>query len=371
MAEIQKDNPLKVCFVSPKAYPLFNSTVKSVFGGAEVDLYLLATELAKDKDFEVSCITADYNQPKTEIIENVNIIKSLRFKQNPITGAIKIWKAMEKANAEIYMMKTTSPGVPLVAAFCKLHKNPFVYRTAHQRECDGTYVKKHFFLGRAFAGSLRSAKIIFAQNNDDSKKLKTTLGFDSVVIPNGHRIPDITEADKRTILWVGRSADFKKPGLFLDLARRFPNEQFVMICQKATGDNNYQSLLAKAKQIENLTFIEQVPFAEIDTFFRYAKILVNTSDSEGFPNTFIQAAKHATPIISLNVNPDNFLEKHNCGINTKGDMDLMADSLGTLLEGDRLSELGQNARNYVKKCHDITGIVNKYKDYFSTLINND
>lgn len=364
MAETQKDNTLKVCFVSPKAYPLFNSTVKGVFGGAEVDLYLLATELAKDKDFEVSCITADYNQPKTELIENVKIIKSLSFKQNPITGAIKIWKAMKKANARIYIIKTASPGVPLAAVFCRLHKKVFVYRTAHQRECDGTYVKNHFFLGRAFAGSLRSAKIIFAQNKDDSKKLKTTLRLESIVIPNGHRIPDIAEANKKTILWVGRSADFKKPCLFLDLARRFPNEQFVMICQKATGDNNYQNLLTKAKQIENLTFIEQVPFAEIDTFFRDAKIFVNTSDSEGFPNTFIQSAKYATPILSLNVNPDNFLDKYNCGINAKGDMDLMADSLASLLEDDRLPELGQNARKYVRDCHDIEQIIAQYKKLF-------
>lgn len=364
MAEIQKDNPLKLCFVSPKAYSLFNPTVKGVFGGAEVDLYLLAAELAKDDKFDVSCITADYGQGEMEKIEKVTIIKSLNFKQNQITGAAKIWKAMKKVNADIYIIKTASLGVPLAAVFCRLHKKVFVYRTAHQRECDGTYLKKHFFLGRAFASSLRSAGIIFAQNKDDSKKLKTTLRLDSTVIPNGHRIPDITAADKKTILWVGRSADFKKPCLFLDLARRFPNEQFVMICQKATGDNNYQDLLTKTKQIENLTFIEQVPFAEIDIFFRDAKIFVNTSDSEGFPNTFIQAAKQATPILSLNVNPDNFLDKYNCGINAKGDMNKMADSLASLLEGDRLPELGQNARKYVKKCHDIEQIIDQYKHLF-------
>ena len=48
--------PVKICFVVLKAYPLFNPDVKSNFGGAEVDSYLLATELAKDKNFEVSFI---------------------------------------------------------------------------------------------------------------------------------------------------------------------------------------------------------------------------------------------------------------------------------------------------------------------------
>lgn len=366
MAEIQKDNPLKVCFVSPKAYPLFNSTVKGVFGGAEVDLYLLATELAKDKDFEVSCITADYNQPKTEIIENVKIIKSLNFKQNQITGAIRIWKAMKKANANIYMMKTPSPGVPLVAAFCKLHKKTFVYRAASEREFNGVYLSDHPILGRLFMRSLRRAVLITVQNESDRQQMLSLMSLDAKVIPNGHRMPDITDSDKQTILWVGRSAPVKRPELFLELAKRV-DAPFTMICQKATGDNNYQNLVDNAKQIENLTFIDQVPFAEIDTFFRDAKILVNTSDSEGFPNTFIQAAKHATPILSLNVNPDNFLDKYNCGINAKGDINKMADSLASLFEGDRLSELGQNARKYVKKCHDISGIVEQYKDLFGVI----
>ena len=58
----------------PKAYPLFNPQIKTVFGGAEVDLYLLATELAKDNDFAVSFITADYGQPPIETIAGVKII---------------------------------------------------------------------------------------------------------------------------------------------------------------------------------------------------------------------------------------------------------------------------------------------------------
>ncbi len=53
-------SPIRVCFISPKAYPLFNPNVEAVFGGAEVDLYYLATELAKDDSFTVSFITADY-----------------------------------------------------------------------------------------------------------------------------------------------------------------------------------------------------------------------------------------------------------------------------------------------------------------------
>ena len=40
MTSTSSGKTVSVCFVSPKAYPLFNPDCKGVFGGAEVDLYL-------------------------------------------------------------------------------------------------------------------------------------------------------------------------------------------------------------------------------------------------------------------------------------------------------------------------------------------
>ena len=264
MSQKNRSQPIRVCFVSPKAYPLFNPAADGVIGGAEVDLYLLATELAKDENFRVTFITADYGQPTQETIENVRVIKSLNFKQNNLTGAYKIWKAMKKADAQIYMMKTPSPGVPLVAAFCKLHKHCFAYRAASEREFNGAYLTAHPILGRLFMRSLRRAGLITVQNQSDAEQLRSRMDVDVRVIPNGHRLADLADCQKQTVLWVGRSAYVKKPYRFLELAEKFPGEKFTMICQKATGDNDYDSLVAKAKQIENLEFIEMsVKFARM------------------------------------------------------------------------------------------------------------
>ena len=90
--------PVRICFVSPKSYPLFDSSVDAVFGGAEVDLYMLGTELAKDDTFDVSFIVADYAQPDKCKIEGVTLLKSLRFREGSLAGAIKIWRAMSVAS---------------------------------------------------------------------------------------------------------------------------------------------------------------------------------------------------------------------------------------------------------------------------------
>lgn len=355
---------IRVCFISPKAYPIFNPDVQSVFGGAEVDLYMIATELAKDETFNVSFIVADYGQPDEEQRENVRILKSLDFKQNPLTGAIRIWNAMKRADADWYMLETASPGVPLGLLFARLHRRKMLYRTAHEKECNGDYLARHFFLGKLFKASIRRVDALVTQNRCDQENLLKNMNVSSTVIPNGHPIPCLENVSKKTILWVGRSVDFKHPERFLALAKAFPDEHFTMICQRATGDRHYDDLKASAAGIQNLEFIERVPFHEIDRYFENAKVFVNTSDSEGFPNTFIQACKASTAILSFGFNPDNFLDVHRCGIACGFTGERMAEHLKAMLEDGRYIQLGRNGRDYAAAVHNIVTVAAQYKDIF-------
>jgi len=365
MSSLTSEKKIAICFIAPKAYPLFRPEVEGVFGGAEVDLFYIAKELARDKRFRVSFIVADYGQPPTQTIENITVIRSLSFHKNPLTGAWQIWRALKQTHADIYLIKTASPGVPLVSWFCRRYNRQFVYRVAHRYECDGTYSHHHFFLGKVFARALRNAKIILSQNTNDKVLLEKTLGIPSLVIPNGHQLPILSPAKRDVILWVGRTAVFKRPDIFIALAQKFPREKFIMICPKATGDRNYEILQQQAAAVSNLEFIAQVPFTEIDGYFQRARVLVNTSDSEGFPNVFIQACKWSVPILSLNVNPDGFLNKYSCGLSCRGDVSQLEQGLKYLLENDHCLELGQNARRYAEKHHDIRKIIEIYKTIFT------
>ncbi len=149
-----KDSVIPVCFIAPKAYPLFEPENQGVFGGAEVDIFLLATELAKDKNYAVSCIVADYGQPDEEERQGVRLIRSVNFGCNPITGAVQVWKALRRANADIYFHEAASMGTVLAGAFCKLNRKRFVYRTASQRECDGRYLGDKPLVSRLFYRTL-------------------------------------------------------------------------------------------------------------------------------------------------------------------------------------------------------------------------
>lgn len=141
-----------------------------------------------------------------------------------------------------------------------------------------------------------------------------------------------------------------------------------MICQEAFGQSGYEDLLREAKEIANLEFLPRVGFHQIDAYFQRAKVFVNTSDSEGFPNTFIQAGKWRTPILSLNVNPDGFLDRYRCGKCAKGDWDQFVGMLTELAEPEAQKDYGQNARRYVEEHHDIKTIIAEYKRIFRELV---
>lgn len=360
---------VKICFVMPKAYPLFNPKISSIFGGAEVDIYLLSKELAKDNNFSVNCIVADYGQSKNEEHNNVLIENGFSFNDNPIKSALSLWKSLKKTDADIYIAKTSSMGVPFVKFFCYLNKKKFVYRTASQREANGEYLKAHPIIGRLFVASLRRANLVLCQNNTDKQNLEQNYKIKSTIISNGHSIPVAQHRNQEYTLWVGRSAGVKCPERFITLAQEFPDQKFVMICQKATGDNNYENLQQRASTIENLNFIPRVPFEEIEDYFKNATFFVNTSDSEGFPNTFIQANKWAAPILSYKVNPDDFLNEFNCGFCANGNWEKFAKQFNKLQDKQLNEELGNNGRDYVINKHDIVKIAEIYKQLFKELRN--
>ncbi|MBN2063572.1 MAG: glycosyltransferase, partial [Sedimentisphaerales bacterium] len=209
-----------------------------------------------------------------------------------------------------------------------------------------------------FKWSLKKAALVFVQNQSDKLNLKKTFMIDPVVIPNAHRIKIDEHKDRKHILWTGRSVASKQPEIFIELAKNNPQYQFVMICQKATNDNNYQRLAKLACDITNLELIERVPFSQIHTFFEQALAFVNTSTAEGFPNTFIQACIASTPILSLTVNPDGFLEKFDCGLCANSDQNKLNPCLQQLLEN--FDHYHTTTRNYALENHNIEKVVRSY-----------
>ncbi|MFC1662957.1 glycosyltransferase family 4 protein [Patescibacteria group bacterium] len=359
----------RVCFISPKAYQLFNPKVKSTFGGAEVQLYLLAQEIIKDDSLDIHFMVADFGQNKLEEYNQIKVWNSLNFKHNIIRQIGQFISSFNRINADIYLQRTLTPLSGLIALYCKFKRKKLIYMVSHNSETDDTHnIYKHYISKKLANLTFKIANVIIVQNNYQADKLRELKRCQSVLIRSGYSINDFNKNAGEYILWVARSMPWKQPEKFIELAKNFPQEHFVMICPPATENPGLSDKLAQeASNIKNLRFIKFVPFIEIDDYFRKAKAFVNTSKYEGFPNTFIQAAKNKVPILSLAVNPDYFITKYGCGYYCNNDSELLKKYLHRLTsDRESYNNMSQKAFQYAVINHDI----NKNSDMLLTILKN-
>ena len=160
------------------------------------------------------------------------------------------------------------------------------------------------------------------------------------------------------MLWTARCERWKGPECFLDLAARFPDLKFVMVCPPAADRAYFEAVRGKARGQANLRFIEFVPFERMAAYFRSALLFVNTSASEGYPNTFVQACQGGAPIVSLRVDPGRILEAEGIGRSAEGDFERLCGHIGELVANDTLREkISRRAVDYFGRNHDLEKVV--------------
>jgi glycosyltransferase involved in cell wall biosynthesis len=131
----------------------------------------------------------------------------------------------------------------------------------------------------------------------------------------------------------------------------------------------YDEVVADAQNLSNLTFHGFVPHHKVNQYFKKASIFVNTSRLEGFPNTFIEAWAQYIPVASLHVDPDNIILNEKLGF-CSGTFKQLFSDINTLLMDERLRRImGEKARKYVEREHDITKNVNEYSKIFEAITN--
>ena len=136
-----------------------------------------------------------------------------------------------------------------------------------------------------------------------------------------------------------------------------------------SNDQEYVDMIRdKAKAITNLEYVGFVPFDTINEYFSRALIFISTATSEGFPNTFIQAWMNYTPVVSLNIDPDNVINRYKTGFHSKTFKQLVED-VKTLLGNEKLRhQMGQNSRRYTEENNDIKQVVKKHIEVFERLV---
>src|SRR5690606_5922774 len=84
-----------------------------------------------------------------------------------------------------------------------------------------------------------------------------------------------------------------------------------------------------------------------------ATMLINTSEWEGFPNIFLEAALSGTPIVSLAIDPDGLLSQKHCGFTARSDLNQLAMIVDGISSGEISTvERTRKMHQYCVENHD-------------------
>jgi len=380
---------MHICFIMFRCYPLFNENINATFGGSEVELYNMATYFADLDNVKVDFIVGDYGQNDIEKYGNITLIKAKYMKldefksfKDKILRYFYFFRVLLKQDSQIYITKTASEVLGWMVIFLKyLKKKKVVFRLGSDKDAEMEFWKKSgkklYYL---YKFGLKHCDIIYAQSNIQKNMLKQSYAIDSLVLKNVFHLRDEKAKDNKDyILWVSRCEPLKRPLIFIEMAKRIPEEKFLIIMphgQRAEKSQNHQieSIIADVKkaagELKNLEYLEFVPYNRIQTFYNRAKLFVNTSEYEGFPNSFIQSCMGSTGILSLRVNPDGFITKHELGFHCDDSIDKAVKFIRGLSSED-IKRMGENAYNYVMQNHEVSKICSRYVEDFNKLMSSD
>jgi glycosyltransferase involved in cell wall biosynthesis len=369
-----------ICFVAPDLYPVLagDRSIK-VVGGAEVQQNFMARGL-RQAGYRVTVLTGDFGQPeRTEIagIEVLRMVRSgaslpgLRYLHPRLTA---IWRGMRAADADIYYQRCASAITGVVVAFARWHRRRAIFSSAS--DIDLLPGKDNGNKGwrdrQLFTYGLRRASAVVVQNPLQQARYQAWIGRDALRIASCYALPAerAAPAAEPLVLWVGVMRLAKQPELVLELAERLPQLRFRMIggpSSSGDADDYYRRIEARARTLANVEFLGFVPFAEAETHFDQAAVLLNTSLVEGFPNTFLQAWARAVPSVSF----------FDCGAaDGQGklgavvpDLDAMAATLAQLIgEPAARAALGRRCHDYYLRHHAVDATLAALEGLFGRLM---
>lgn len=223
---------------------------------------------------------------------------------------------------------------------------------------------------------------IIAQTKKQKNLLNHNFGVNSLVIPNGHNVPNrgnIEKSNPPIIYWIANIKEWKQPEIFLKLAQKLKdiNAKFIY-CGRPSSNKTYQKKLQKkTKKLSNVRYLGEVPFSKTNRLLSKSSLFINTSASlsneefkqtEGFPNTYIQAWMRETPVIALNFDPDDILKEKKIGIHSGNFEDLVDDVRYILENEDVRKEMGKRSREHAVENYDIERIGERYLEIFENLL---
>ena len=199
--------------------------------------------------------------------------------------------------------------------------------------------------------SIRRIEHIVTQNSEQKEALKRHYGKDGLTISNIW-ISDAVESSKKRYdaIWIANLRPLKRAEWFVRLAKVLPDCRFAMV-GGASKHDYYDRIETEAKALGNLDFLGAQPIEEVNKLLSESRLLVCTSEFEGFPNTFLQAWAYGVPVVST-VDPSGVVSEYGLGNVVQDESELLRAFQLFMASDAMYSQCQKNIKDYFTSHHD-------------------
>lgn len=361
---------MRICFLTSEVF------LGHRHGGFGKLVRIVGSELVK-RGFAVSLIC--WREPGEEAIKDLDGMEVISYPYSFTSRSIlqhlidytKVIPLIRRADADVYfsidcMVETflaqkTMPN----RKHCIWVQDPFDWRDYELLgSIDQNYrINRLKFLitTKVYSRAYHNADFVLTQAKFYTPKIAKLYGVDPAKVkylPNPvEYIPGeehIKKSKTPTICFIGRMDPQKRYWLFFELARNFPDYEFIAVGKPSLLYGElYKKIVRKYRKLENLRIAGFVGEAEKSEILAKSWVLCLPSIREGLPLSFLEALAHKTSLLS-SVNPDGLVDKFGRCVKA-GDFD---EKLKELLDSNAWKEKGEAGYKYVCKMHSISNIVN-------------
>ena len=360
-------------FVDFKIHYLFNK-IEYPTGGATVQAFAWIEGLKKIGQ-KISVLVDDTQVTiKDENIKFLNTFQDNRndkkikwlYQKYPI-----LKKAINDSNPDYVYQAGAGFITYVLVHICTKFSIPFIHRIANDVDVDKRIRKRLPFLQCFFYNrALIKANYILCQNDYQYRCIKKRFPKKKILKIHNPIIFDQdphqykTFKQRKYFAWLGIFQHQKNLPYLLQIIKKFPDVAFYLGGTPAKNiDDETSSAILSLEKCDNVNFSGYVGRDKINEFLGNAYALINTSHYEGFSNTFLEAFKVGTPVITTrNVDPDGIIKKYELGL-VGEKYDDLSNLLNKIMTNKKYDTYIENCLQYVRNNHDTENLSRSLLDF--------
>jgi glycosyltransferase involved in cell wall biosynthesis len=368
----------KICiFGSQVASALQGNTI----GGAELQMAMLAKVLA-GHGVKVVVIDRETNE-SYQIADNIRIegipgwykgIRGLRFITHRVPNFIH---CLRKTEASVFYVRGCSYLFLIPLYVAKRFRAKFVLAISHDSEL-WRFPERHkvFYKNNssfwdwistnlpnelAIFLLIRFCDILLVQHEYQAK-LAQGRGKKIILLPNmidGEVEKVKNDGIRKNVVIVGALSNRKGLNILIPIIKTL--QQIVFEFVGEAEDIEGSRIKKELKECPNVILNGWLDRKHTLNKIACAKVLLNTSKMEGFPNAFIEAWALRTPVISLYVDPGGLIKTHQLGYVCDGNI----QKLESLLQKESYGLDLERIQKYIVERHSAQHTMNVFEDIFT------